>query len=103
VVSKWTEECQEEERRQRVLCDFLLYTITSDTSSVYSVAEVVDDSNKRPEATILCLLLDGLDVTQAKHLRAVGAMCSNNGAKVVYSLDEAARWMNDSSAYRDTN
>jgi hypothetical protein len=99
VVPNWTPECQEEERRQRVLCDFLLYAITSEMVGVYSIAEAVDDSNKRPAATVLCILLAGFDAHQEKSLKAVGAMCASNGAKVVYSLAEAAHWLNENGAY----
>ena len=56
VVDDWTPECQDEEIRQRELCDYCLYTITPKMTGVYSIAEVVDDSNKRPEKTILCVL-----------------------------------------------
>ena len=28
VVKNWTPKCQAEERRQREICDFVLYTIT---------------------------------------------------------------------------
>jgi hypothetical protein len=98
VVPNWTAECQEEERRQRVGCDFLLYTITSEMIGVYSIAEVVDDSNKRPSSVILCILLDGFDTAPAKSLMAVGDMCARNGAMVVYNLAEAAHWLNVNGA-----
>ena len=39
----------EEEIKQRAECDFCLYVITPKMTGVYSIAEVVDDSNKRPE------------------------------------------------------
>ena len=44
VVDDWTPECQDEEIRQRELCDYCLYTITPKMTDVYSIAEVVDDS-----------------------------------------------------------
>lgn len=53
VVEDWTPECQAEEVRQRQECDFVLYTITKEMKGVYSIAEVVDDSNKRPARTVL--------------------------------------------------
>lgn len=56
VVEDWTEECMAEEIRQRETCDYCLYTITPSMQGVYSIAEVVDDSNKRPEKAIFCLL-----------------------------------------------
>ena len=56
VVDDWTEECYQEELRQREICDYCLYVITPRMTGVYSIAEVVDDSNKRPEKTIFCIL-----------------------------------------------
>lgn len=58
VVDDWTPECQAEEIRQRETCDFVLYTLTPRMTGVYSVAEVVDDSNKRPGRTLFCYLAD---------------------------------------------
>jgi hypothetical protein len=49
VVDEWTPECQEEEIRQKEICDYCLYTITNEMTGVYSIAKAVDDSNKRPE------------------------------------------------------
>ena len=56
VVDDWTEECMIEVRRQRLICDYVLYVITPLMTGVYSIAEVVDDSNKRPKSTIFCFL-----------------------------------------------
>ena len=56
VVEDWTPDCQVEELKQREECDFLLYVLTPRMQGVYSIAEVVDDSNKRPGRTIFCFL-----------------------------------------------
>lgn len=56
VVKDWTEDCMIEERKQREICDYCLYVITPAMKGVYSIAEVIDDSNKRPEKTIFCVL-----------------------------------------------
>src|SRR5208283_1201452 len=94
VVTDWTLECRAEEIRQRETCDYVLYTITSQMRGVYSIAEVVDDSNKRPDKTILCLLMAGFDAHQAKSLYALADMVARNGAVVIYSLEAAARYLN---------
>lgn len=52
VVADWNEEAQAEELKQRANCDICLYVITPEMKGVYSIAEVVDDSNKRPEKVI---------------------------------------------------
>ena len=61
VVDDWTLECQEEEIRQREQCDYCLYVITPKMQGYYSIAEVVDDSNKRPEKTVFCVLDTDID------------------------------------------
>ena len=98
VVDDWTPECQDEEIRQRELCDYCLYTITPKMTGVYSIAEVVDDSNKRPEKTILCVLDEddenSFSETQIKSLKQVKEMVKNNGANVFNSLEDIASFLN---------
>lgn len=95
VVEDWTSECQEEEIKQRKECDVVLYTITSEMAGVYSIAELVDDSNKRPEKTVVCLLLDGFTEGQRKSLLSVAKMVEGNGAVVYFSLVETAIAVNE--------
>lgn len=98
VVDDWTPECQDEEIRQRELCDYCLYTITPKMTGVYSIAEVVDDSNKRPEKTILCVLDEdngsSFSESQIKSLKQVKEMIKNNGANVFDSLEDIASFLN---------
>lgn len=98
VVDDWTPECQNEEIRQRESCDYCLYTITPKMTGVYSIAEVVDDSNKRPEKTILCVLDEdnesSFSETQIKSLKQVKEMVKNNGANVFDSLEDIASFLN---------
>ena len=95
VVDDWTPECQEEEVRQRKICDYVLYVITSEMEGVYSIAEVVDDSNKRPEKTIFCCLEEGFESHQVKSLKQVGKMVEENGVKVFNSLKAVADYLNE--------
>jgi hypothetical protein len=99
VVKDWTPECQEEEIKQRNNCDYCLYVITPLMLGVYSVAEVADDSNKRPEKTIFCYLTkDGSDKSfnesQIKSLDQVGKMIKSNGGQFLKTLDEVADFLN---------
>ena len=121
VVDDWTEECYQEELRQREICDYCLYVITPRMTGVYSIAEVVDDSNKRPNKTILCVLRKDTDFevfielynrmgqsrsinkpdselffnkTQMKSLDKVGQMVKMNGGKYFKSLEEVAAYLN---------
>jgi len=100
VVKDWTPECQEEEIKQRNNCDYCLYVITPRMMGVYSIAEVADDSNKRPDKTIFCYLDKDNDVnpfteSQIKSLDQVGKMIENNGGKFLKSLDEVADYLNN--------
>lgn len=107
LVKDWTEECMAEERKQREECDYCLYVITPSMQGVYSIAEVVDDSNKRPKRTVFCFL--DKDVPKFKHmycevkefskqqiksLEQVGKMVERNGGKFFKSLKEVAEFLN---------
>ena len=96
VVDDWTEECYQEELRQRELCDVCLYVITSDMTGVYSIAEVVDDSNQRPNKTMFMFLEEGFDKSQIKSLNKVGEMVlMNGGVWINDGLNEVARCLNE--------
>ena len=94
VVEDWNEEVQKEEIRQRQTCDFVLYTITKEMLGFYAIAEVVDDSNKRPSKTIFCYLEEGFSKHQMKSLQATARMVKENGAKVFTALEEVAEYLN---------
>ena len=98
VVDDWTEDCYQEELRQREICDYCLYVITPRMTGVYSIAEVVDDSNKRPDRTIFCVLEQdeymSFDKGQLKSLDRVGRMVENNGGKYFKTLKDVADYLN---------
>jgi len=98
VVEDWTPECQAEEIKQRETCDYCLYTITPKMTGVYSIAEVVDDSNKQPDKTMLCVLVkdeeDTFDKHQIKSLQSVVGLVEKNGSKVFSKLEEVANHLN---------
>jgi len=98
VVPNWTPECQAEEIRQRETSDICLYVITPKMTGVYSIAEVVDDSNKRPSKTVFCFVEnDGtasFEKHQVKALNAVGKMVVANGAKSFATLVDVAAFLN---------
>lgn len=108
VVDDWTEECMIEERKQREICDYVLYVITPLMTGVYSIAEVIDDSNKRPGSTIFCFLkedyedaknengfiLKKFDYGQIKSLNQVGEMVKRNGGKYFKDLESIAEYLN---------
>lgn len=98
VVEDWTPECMDEELRQRELCDYNLYVLTPYMTGVFSIAEVIDDSNKRPTKTILCVLEeDGKAIwspAQFKSMSQVCRMASENGAMVCNTLGAVALFLN---------
>lgn len=103
VVDDWNNKAQAREIEEREKCDFCLYVITPKMVGVYSIAEVVDDSNKKPEKTVLVLLRDdeGKRFTKAqwKSLNAVARMVKHNGGMVFDSLKHAATAIGISTLY----
>ena len=98
VVPDWTPECQAEEERQREVCDLCLYVITPRMAGFFSIAEAVDDSNKRPAKTMFCMLeKDGelaFTPEQLYSLQAVVAMIRRNGGRTFDCLEDCAEALN---------
>ena len=98
VVENWTEACMDQEIWEREHCDVVLYAVTPKMTGVYSIAEVVDDSNKQPGKTVLILLQKDIDKVfdkgQWRSLKAVAQMVERNGGAIFYSLKEAALAIN---------
>lgn len=98
VVDDWTPECMEEEIKQRQDCDYCLYVITPKMTGVYSIAEVVDDSNKRPQKTVFCVIEKDEDLEfskgQLKSLNQVGEMVKENGGAWLKDLESVAKYLN---------
>jgi ADP-ribose pyrophosphatase YjhB (NUDIX family) len=100
VVADWTPECQAEEIRQRETCDFVLYVIAPQMEGVYSIAEVVDDANNRPEKTVFCVIDSDTSSdaswtkAQRKSLKAVEDLVTRRGGTVCADLDAAAAYLN---------
>lgn len=85
IVDDWNEEAQKREYEAKNNCSHMLYIITPLMEGVFSIAEAVDDSNKRPDKTIFIYMptdVDGInkfDKGQIKSLKAVETMIKNNG------------------------
>ena len=95
VVENWSEEDRLREVEERKISDYTLYVITSDMQGVYSIAEVVDDSNKRPEGTLFCVLTQGFDEPATKSLNATMNLVKENGATTFTNLADVAKFLND--------
>lgn len=99
VVDDWNEEAQKNEIFEREHDDYVLYTITPRMEGVYSIAEVVDDSNKRPEKTLFCLLEKDKELEfnekQLKSLNQVAKMVESNGGHIFFNLKDVANYVNE--------
>lgn len=98
-VKDWDEEAQQKELEERRTCDFCLYVITPEMTGVYSIAEVIDDSNKRPQKTLFCYLPEGrykkFTKGQLRSLYNVKKMVDRNGGNTFDSLQEIANFLNN--------
>ncbi len=99
VVPNWTPECQAIEDFHRETDDVCLYVITPEGEGDYSFVEVTDDSHKRPDSTILCVIYEVNGVTFSKHRKSTAEKTSDlvqkNGVAVVKDLDEVASLINN--------
>jgi len=99
VVDDWDEAAQKKEREERETAKFVLYVITPLMKGVYSIAEVTDDSNKRPESTLFCVLEKDDDKEfekpEMKSLTQVKELVKKNGAKVFDNLSDIATFLNN--------
>ncbi len=101
VVPDWTPEDMADEIEARNTSDFVLYVITPKMTGVYSIAEVVDDSNKRPYRTLFAVLDQDQGETftpgQLKSLLQVEKMVAENGGRVFKGLMDIADFLNQAS------
>ena len=92
----WNRTAKLIERIKRKTSDFVLYVINSNCIKIpYSIAEVVDDSNKKPFSTILYIDLNGFNEKEINSANEIKALCKRNGAKVYESLEDIASYMNN--------
>ena len=96
VVDNWDKSQQfEEEYQKNKVCNYNVYCITPKMIGAFSIAEVVDDSNKRPVSTILVVLKkdDNKEFNEDQHrsLKAVMRLVKKNGVSVYTSLDDMVR------------
>lgn len=98
IVKNWSEADRQREVKERESDDIIVYTITNGIKGVYSIAEVVDDSNKRPDKVIFCNLYTttgSRDSEQMDHsLKAVENLIKSNGCQVCTSIEDLASLIN---------
>ncbi|WP_020528397.1 TIR domain-containing protein [Flexithrix dorotheae] len=102
VVDDWNEEAYKRELYERQHCDFCLYVLTPKITGFYALAEVTDDSFKRPDRTIFCYLAkdgkDKFDQEQINAMEALGKRVEENGGIWYHSLNEVANFLNSGKA-----
>ena len=98
VVPNWTPECQAEEDFHRVTDDICLYVITPEGIGFYSFVEVTDDSNKRPNRTVLCVLESANGKSFEGHTKKcvlkTMKLVAKNGVVVFDNLEDLAKYLN---------
>ena len=99
VVEDWTPECQENEEREKKICDFHLYVITPKMKGVFSIAEAVNDSMKLPaRRCVFCVTKEEDDRDwsdgEMKSLDATAKLIQENGGVVFKNLDSVVVYLN---------
>lgn len=94
IVKNWSEADRLREVYEREHADYVLYVITSGLKGVYSIAEIIDDSNKRPEKTLVCILYENFSSQMAHSLHAVENLAKENGVITFSTLEEIATFLN---------
>lgn len=106
VVPNWTPECQAEEDMHRENDDICLYVITPEGEGFYSFVEVTDDSNKRPEKTVLCVLMEAngkkFEGHMAKCVLKTMKVVAKNGVVVLDNLEALAQYLNNVQVKKQT-
>ena len=99
IVKNWSEADRLREVHERETADYVLYGITNGIKGVYSIAEVVDDSNKRPNRTLFVNLYTPNDKRYTKQmshsLTAVENLLKANGVKCFTTLEDVAKFLNE--------
>ncbi len=98
IVKDWNEEAQANEDWHKANDDFCVYVLTPEMTGIYSIFEVADDSNKKPEKTIFCVLMERngktFSVEMQKNFLKIKKDLIQNGARVCESLEEIATFLN---------
>jgi hypothetical protein len=102
VTDDWNERAQRQELHERLHCDYCLYVITPFLEGFYSLAEVTDDSIKRPRRTLFCFLPKDEETAfsekQLASLRKISDRVQQNGARYFVTLDDVLAFFNSGEA-----
>jgi hypothetical protein len=99
VTNDWNYAAQINEERQKAICRYHLYVITPLMVGCFSIAEIINDSIRMPDRTLICFLKsdDGEEFSdvQWKSLLAVAKMAQLNGARFFTTLEKVAEFLNN--------
>lgn len=96
VVEVWDEKAKENEIWHRKKDDLCLYVLTPEMKGDTSIEEIIEDSRKRPNKTILCIL-EGVNkkfnfLQKSKIL--ILQLIINYNIPLFYNLDEVVNYIN---------
>jgi hypothetical protein len=98
AVSVWNEVAAQNELNARKRSDFMLYVITPKMIGYSAIADVIDESNKRPKKTLMCILREDGDYEftyqQLLSLDYISKLVVHNGGIVFTTLEEVASYLN---------
>lgn len=103
VVDDWNCERIRIENEYKEICEMNLFVVTPYMEGVYSIAEAVDLSNKKPENLVFAYIdhfVDGKEIRdftkKMKHsLNVTGKLIEKNGGKVFTSLDDVENYIRE--------
>jgi hypothetical protein len=103
VVDDWNCERIRIENEYKEICEMNLFVVTPFMEGIYSIAEAVDLSNKKPENLVFVYIdhfVDGKEIRdftkKMKHsLDVTGKMIEKNGGKVFTSLDDVENYIRE--------
>jgi len=86
-------------QRSQSSCDFILYVLTPNTINFYSIAELINNSNKLPEKTMYVHYSTDRDKRfnkeQTETLYQITEMVKSNGGRVFFTLNCVATFLNN--------
>lgn len=84
-VKKWDEAARINEAKHRLEDDYLLFVVSG--PNVFSIAELVDESNKRPHTVFAVIDYEAIKETSFKEhaFKAIEKIIVDNGVKVFYN------------------
>lgn len=101
---KWSEEDRQNEILQTQNCELVVFAFTPRMTGLFSIAEAIDCSNKRPRSTVIFLQESDISdegkrivftpSVQAS-MDAIINLAKANGAKICYDLESVAQFVNN--------